>query len=109
MTTSTFSAFKSPNYRLFFAGQSISLLGTWMQKTAVSWVIYTQTQSKIMLGVTVFATLFPSALCSPIGGVMSDRYNRYRVLLLTQILSMMPSGPLIDTKAHLKFPAGFEP
>lgn len=89
MNLSTFSAFKSRNYRLFFAGQSISLLGTWMQKTAVSWVIYAQTHSKFMLGVSVFATLFPSALLTPFGGVFSDRYNRYRVLLLTQVLSMV--------------------
>ncbi len=89
MTISTFTAFKSRNYRLFFAGQTISLLGTWMQKTAVSWVIYSQTHSKLMLGVSVFATLFPSALLTPLGGVFSDRYDRYRVLLLTQILSMV--------------------
>ena len=89
MTNQIFRAFGSRNYRLYFTGQSISLLGTWMQKTAVSWVIYTQTQSKFMLGVTVFATLFPSALFSTIGGVFSDRYNRYRVLLLTQVLSML--------------------
>ncbi|GAB4032952.1 MFS transporter [Spirosoma jeollabukense] len=89
MNVTTFNAFKSHNYRLFFAGQSISLLGTWMQKTAVSWVIYSQTHSKFMLGVSVFATLFPSALLTPFGGVISDRYNRYRVLLLTQILSMV--------------------
>ncbi|QMW06200.1 MFS transporter [Spirosoma foliorum] len=89
MNVTTFNAFKSSNYRLFFAGQSISLLGTWMQKTAVSWVIYAQTHSKFMLGVSVFATLFPSALLTPVGGVISDRYNRYRVLLLTQVLSML--------------------
>ncbi|WP_080054374.1 MFS transporter [Spirosoma aerolatum] len=89
MKVSTFTAFKSRNYRLFFAGQSISLLGTWMQKTAVSWVIYSQTHSKLMLGMSVFATLFPSALLTPLGGVFSDRYDRYRVLLLTQVLSMV--------------------
>jgi len=89
MNVTTFRAFKSPNYRLFFTGQSISLLGTWMQKTAVSWVIYSQTHSKVMLGVSVFATLFPSALFTSLGGVVSDRYNRHRVLLLTQILSMV--------------------
>ena len=89
MTLRIVSAFKSRNYRLYFIGQSMSLLGTWMQKTAVSWVVYTQTGSEFMLGVTVFATLFPSALFSAIGGVVSDRYNRYRVLLLTQVLSMI--------------------
>jgi MFS family permease len=87
-------AFRSRNFRYFFAGQSISLLGTWMQKTAVSWVIYSQTHSKFMLGVSVFATLFPSALFSLLGGVVSDRYNRYRVLLLTQVLSMAQAALL---------------
>lgn len=87
-------AFRSRNFRYFFAGQSISLLGTWMQKTAVSWVIYSQTHSKFMLGVSVFATLFPSAIFSLLGGVVSDRYNRYRVLLLTQILSMGQAAAL---------------
>lgn len=60
-----------------------------MQKTAVSWVIYSTTHSKLMLGVSVFATLFPSALLTSIGGVVSDRYDRYKVLLLTQVLSMV--------------------
>ncbi|QKZ14710.1 MFS transporter [Spirosoma sp. KUDC1026] len=89
MNSQTFRAFGSRNYRLYFTGQSISLLGTWMQKTAVSWVIYSTTNSKLMLGVSVFATLFPSALLTSIGGVVSDRYDRYRVLLLTQVLSMI--------------------
>ncbi len=89
MNISTFNAFKSRNYRLYFAGQSISLIGTWMQKTAVSWVVYSLTHSKLMLGVTLFATLFPSFLLSFIGGVAADRYNRYRLLLLTQVLSMI--------------------
>ncbi|MDR3696805.1 MFS transporter [Mucilaginibacter sp.] len=85
----TFRAFKSRNYRLFFSGQSISLIGTWMQKTAVSWVIYTLTHSTFMLGLTLFASLFPAFLFSLIGGVVSDRYNRYRVLLTTQVASLI--------------------
>jgi MFS family permease len=89
MNISTFRAFKSRNYRLYFTGQSVSLIGTWMQKTAVSWVIYTLTHSTFMLGVTLFASQFPSFLFSLIGGVVSDRYNRYRVLLLTQVASMI--------------------
>jgi MFS family permease len=89
MGISTFSAFRSRNYRLYFIGQSVSLIGTWMQKTAVSWVIYSLTHSKFMLGVTLFATMFPSFLLSFIGGVVSDRFNRYKVLLLTQIISMI--------------------
>jgi MFS family permease len=89
MKLETFRAFKSRNYRLYFSGQSISLIGTWMQRTAVYWVIYIQTHSSFMLGLTVFATQFPSFLFSLWGGVVSDRYNRYRVLLITQIASMI--------------------
>src|ERR1700760_4673957 len=89
MKISTFNAFKSRNYRLYFIGQSVSLIGTWMQKTAVSWVVYSLTHSKFMLGVTLFATMFPSFLFSFLGGVVSDRYNRYKLLLLTQVVSMI--------------------
>ncbi|MEZ2334843.1 MFS transporter [Mucilaginibacter sp. RCC_168] len=89
MNISTFNAFKSRNYRLYFAGQSISLVGTWMQKTAVSWVIYSLTHSEFMLGLTLFASLFPSFLFSFLGGVVADRYNRYRLLLVTQAASMI--------------------
>ncbi|WP_159023531.1 MFS transporter [Formosa sp. L2A11] len=89
MNLTTFNSFKSRNFRLFFMGQSVSLLGTWMQKTAVSWVIYSLTQSKFMLGVSVFATLFPTAVVSLYGGVVADRYNRHTVLLITQIVSLI--------------------
>src|SRR5471030_1269392 len=85
----TFRVFKSRNYRLYFWGQSVSLIGTWMQKTAVSWVIYSLTHSKFMLGVSLFATMFPSFLFSFLGGVIADRYNKYRLLLLTQVISMI--------------------
>ncbi len=85
----TFRVFKSRNYRLYFWGQSISLIGTWMQKTAVSWVIYSLTHSKVMLGVSLFASMFPSFLFSFLGGVVADRYNRFRVLLVTQVASMI--------------------
>lgn len=89
MNITTFSSLNSRNFRLFFIGQSVSLIGTWMQKTAVSWVIYSITQSKFMLGITVFSTLFPTALFSLIGGIVADRFNRYKVLLITQILSFV--------------------
>jgi len=85
----TFRAFQSRNYRLYFIGQSVSLIGTWMQKTAVSWVIYSLTHSTFMLGLTLFASMFPSFLFSLIGGVVSDRYNRFRVLLTTQVASLI--------------------
>jgi MFS family permease len=94
MNISTFRALRSRNFRLYFTGQALSLLGTWMQKTAVSWVIYTQTNSKFMLGLSVFATMFPSAAFSLVGGGVADRYNRYRVLLTTQVLSMVQAALL---------------
>jgi MFS family permease len=89
MNINTFKAFKSHNYRLYFFGQSVSLIGTWMQKTAVSWVVYELTHSKFMLGMTLFASMFPSFLFSFLGGVAADRYNKFRLLLLTQVASMV--------------------
>ncbi len=89
MKITTFAAFRSRNYRLYFIGQSISLIGTWMQKTAVSWVVYTLTHSKFMLGLSLFASMFPSFVFSFIGGATADRYNRYRLLLITQVASMI--------------------
>jgi MFS family permease len=103
----TFRAFKSRNYRLYFTGQSVSLIGTWMQKTAVSWVIYTLTHSTFMLGLTLFASQFPSFLFSLIGGVISDRYNRYRVLLTTQAASLI-QALLLATLILLKHYAVWE-
>ncbi len=76
---------------MYYGGQAISLIGTWMQKTAVSWVVYVLTNNPFMLGVSLFASQFPSFLFSLFGGVVSDRYDRYRVLLTTQVLSMVQS------------------
>jgi MFS family permease len=89
MNITTFEPFRSRNYRLFFTGQSVSLIGTWMQKTAVSWVIYSLTHSTFYLGLSLFASQFPAFLFSLMGGVVSDRYNRFRVLLATQAASMI--------------------
>lgn len=89
MNITTFKAFKSRNYRLYFIGQSSSLIGTWMQKTAVSWVVYALTHSTFMLGLTLFASQFPSFLFSMFGGVVSDRYDKFKVLLTTQVASMV--------------------
>ena len=89
MNIHTFRAFQSRNYRLFFAGQSVSLMGTWMQRTAVYWVIYMQTHSAFILGLSVFASQFPSFLLSLLGGAIADRYDRFKVLLFTQFASML--------------------
>lgn len=82
-------ALRSRNYRLFFAGQSVSLVGTWMQQVAVSWLVYRLTGSAVLLGVVSFAGQIPSFFCSPLAGVFADRWNRRRLLLWTQGLSML--------------------
>jgi MFS family permease len=87
--SNTFRAFRHRNYTLFFIGQSVSQIGTWMQRTAVSWVIYSLTHSEFMLGLTVFAQQFPSFLLSLVGGIVSDRHSRYKILLITQTASMI--------------------
>lgn len=94
MKITTFKAFHSRNYRLYFSGQSVSMIGTWMQRTAVYWLVYSQTHSAFMLGLAAFSTQFPSFVFSPLGGVVSDRYNRYRVTIITQIASMIQAALL---------------
>lgn len=89
-----FRSLKSRNFKLFFYGQSISLIGTWMQKTAVSWLVYQLTGSALLLGVVGFVSLIPSLLLSPYAGSLVDRHNRYRILVVTQIASMMQAGAL---------------
>jgi MFS family permease len=94
MGNSIFKAFRSRNYKLYFSGQSLSLIGTWMQRTAVYWVVFEKTNSPFMLGVTVFAAQFPSFLFSMVGGVVSDRYDRFKVLLATQVASLLQAVTL---------------
>jgi predicted MFS family arabinose efflux permease len=86
---STFSAFKSTDYALYFIGRSVSQFGTWMQRTAVAWIVYSATHSAFMLGLTVFAEQFPSFLFSAFGGVVADRYNKYKIVNITQIISLV--------------------
>ncbi|MBE0596695.1 MAG: MFS transporter [Desulfuromonadales bacterium] len=82
-------AFGSRNFRLFFAGQSVSLVGTWMQQVAVAWLVYRLTGSAVLLGVVSFAGQIPAFFCSPLAGVFADRWNRRRLLLWTQGLAMV--------------------
>jgi MFS family permease len=84
-----FRAFRSVNYTLYFFGRAVSQFGTWMQRTAVIWVIYSITHSAFLLGVTVFAEQIPSLIFSVFGGIASDRYDRYKVIKITQITSMI--------------------
>ena len=86
---STFRALRHRNFRLFFAGQFISLTGTWMQSVAQSWLVYRMTGSVVLLGMIGFASQIPVFLLTPIGGTAADRYNRHRILLATQTISMV--------------------
>ena len=72
------------NFRLLFAGQLLSLIGTWVQNLALSWLVYRLTQSPAMLGVTSFANLFPGFILAPIAGMVADRFDRRRTMLVTQ-------------------------
>ncbi|BAT56142.1 hypothetical protein NOS3756_51440 [Nostoc sp. NIES-3756] len=84
-------AFRSKNYRLFFAGQGISLIGTWMTQLATVWLVYSLTNSPLMLGVVGFTSQIPSFFLAPFGGVFVDKFSRYRTLIGTQILAMFQS------------------
>ena len=86
-----FRGLRSRNYRLFFGGQSISLIGTWMTRTATSWLVYRLTDSAFLLGVVGFAGQIPIFILSPFAGVYVDRWNRHRTLVITQVLSMLQS------------------
>ncbi|SDZ88604.1 Predicted arabinose efflux permease, MFS family [Arachidicoccus rhizosphaerae] len=87
-----FRSLSSRNFRFFVSGQSVSMLGTWMQKVAVSWIVYQLTHSAFYLGLTMFANLIPSLFLSPYAGSYTDRHNRYNILLITQILLMVQAG-----------------
>jgi MFS family permease len=84
-----FRSLKYRNYRLFFTGQSISLIGTWMQRIALPWMVYHLTGSAFLLGVVSFAGQIPTFLLAPLAGVVTDQVSRYRVLLVTQIFSFI--------------------
>jgi MFS family permease len=87
-------ALRHRNYRLFFAGQSLSLIGTWLTRVATSWLVYRLTGSTIALGVVGFASQIPTFVVAPLAGVWVDRWNRHRVLVVTQVLAMLQSAAL---------------
>src|SRR5438045_566724 len=85
------------NYRLFFAGQGVSLIGTWMTRVATGWLVYRLAgpdDAPFMLGVVSFAGLAPTFFLGPVAGVFVDRWSRHRVLVVTQILSLVQSALL---------------
>ncbi|AVH73037.1 MFS transporter [Nostoc sp. 'Lobaria pulmonaria (5183) cyanobiont'] len=91
MRKSLLPALRSRNYQLFFAGQGISLIGTWMTQLATIWLVYDLTKSPLMLGVVGFSSQIPNFFLAPFGGVFVDRFSRYRTLIGTQILAMIQS------------------
>ena len=83
------------HYRLFFGGQSISVIGTWMQQITVNWLTYRLTHSSFLLGVVGFSGRIPTFFLAPFMGVFIDRWNRHRILVITQILSMIQALLLV--------------
>jgi MFS family permease len=86
-----YRALRHRNFRLFFAGQSISLIGTWMTRVATAWLVYRLTKSAVLLGTVSFAGQIPTFLLAPLAGVLVDRWNRRTVLVWTQALAMIQS------------------
>ena len=84
-----FRSLQYRNYRLFFGGQSISLIGTWIQRITTPWLVYHLSHSPFLLGVVGFAGQIPTFLLAPFAGVLTDKWNRYYILIVTQILSMI--------------------
>lgn len=91
---SIFRTLRYRNYRLFFGGQLISLIGTWMQQIAMTWLVYRMTNSALLLGIVGFASQMPTFLLSPFAGVLADRMNRHRIIIITQTLAMVQAGAL---------------
>lgn len=86
-----FASLRSRNYRIYFIGQGVSLIGTWMQTVALSWLVYRLTGSVFLLGVIGFTSQIPTFVMAPFTGVISDRHNRLTILKLTQFFYMVQS------------------
>ena len=87
-------ALKVRNYRLFFMGQMVSLIGTWMQTVAQAWLVYRLTGSALLLGAVGFSSQFPVFLVAAVGGAVADRRNRHHIVIATQTASMIQASVL---------------
>jgi MFS family permease len=87
-------ALQHRNYRLFFSGQTVSLVGTWITRIATSWLVYRLSGSVFLLGIVGFFGQIPTLILAPFAGVLVDRWNRHRILVITQVLSMLQSVAL---------------
>jgi MFS family permease len=85
----TLRALRYRNYRLFFGGQSISLIGTWMQQVALGWLVYRLTDSAFLLGLVGFSSQIPTFILASFAGVFADRYNKHKIIIATQTLAMI--------------------
>src|SRR5688572_7120444 len=92
---SSFRALRSRNYRLFLLGQGVSLIGTWMQQTGLSWLVYETTGSPLKLGAVAFSGQIPAFFLAPVAGVLSDRLDRRRTLFVTQGVAMAQAVLLV--------------
>jgi len=84
-----FRSLKYRNYRLYFGGQSVSLIGTWIQQIAMPWLVYRMTGSTFLLGLVGFTSMLPTFVVTPFAGVLTDRWNKRKSLIITQILAML--------------------
>jgi MFS family permease len=87
-------ALRHRNFRLFFTGQSLSLIGTWLTRFTMAWMALQLSHSGVLVGLVAFCGTAPSSLISPVAGVLVDRWNRHRVIVVTQVLAMLQSAAL---------------
>ncbi len=90
----TLRALRYKNYRLFFSGQSLSLIGTWMQQVALGWLVYRLTDSAFLLGLVGFSSQVPTFILASFAGVLADRYNKHKIIITTQMLAMLQASIL---------------
>ncbi len=100
----TFSSLRIRNFRYYFAGQSLSLIGTWMQSIAQSWLVFARTQSGFQVGLVVALQTLPILILGPVGGTIADRFGKYRILFYTQALAGVQALILavLDLTGHLQ-------
>ena len=104
VTTRTFSTLRIRNYRVYLAGQSLSMVGTWMQMTAQSWLVLSLTNSGLQLGLVIALQTLPILVLGPIGGTIADRFGKYRILFVTQGLAGVQAVLLggLELSGHLR-------
>jgi MFS family permease len=100
----TFASLENRNYRWYFSGQSLSMVGTWMQMTTQSWLVLTLTNSGVQLGLVIALQTLPILVLGPVGGTIADRFGKYRILFVTQALAGVQALVLggLELSGHLQ-------